>query len=430
MSTALAFAGVTALLQDMLANRLAEDPVAAAVGSVTISALPPDRVALGETSDPTQVNVFLHQVTPNQGWSNLGQPTRGGSGDRLSSPPLALDLHYLITAYAAQALRTEILLARIAQTFHEVPVPTRAAITQALAPSAPPAGFPPGLAATGLADQFEHLRITPEAMSNEELSKLWSALQARYRPTLAYRVTTVLIDSDLGARQALPALRPATRASGQPRPVILAVEPEDGPLASVVPGSRVVIRGTALVAPQMRLLVGDADLTASIAEQRPDRLVVALPDPGPLPAGALPVSIRHQAMLGSPPTLRDAQLSNRGILVLQPAVTAVFAQSAEVIEDGVTLRDGTLTLTVAPEVGRSQRVGVVLNATDGSGLAYSFRAPDGNGMPPAAPASATVPVPVRRVAAGTYLLRVQVDAADSPLEVATDGTFNGPTVTL
>jgi len=430
VSTALALAGVTALLQDMLANRLAEAPVAATLGSVTISALPPDRVELGEMSDPTQVNVFLHQVTQNPGWANIGAPVRSGSGERLSSPPLALDLHYLITAYAAQALRTEILLARIAQTFHEVPVPTRAAITQALAPAAPPAGFPPGMDATGLADQFEHLRITPEAMSNEELSKLWSALQARYRPTLAYRVTTVLIDSDLAARQALPALRAVTRVSGQPRPIILSVGAEAGPIAPVVPGTRIVIAGSALVAGQMRVMVGATDLTAAIAQSAPDRLVVTLPDPGTLSAGAHAVSIRHLAISGTPPALRDAQVSNRGILVLQPTATAAFARSAHVVEDGVTLRDGALTLTVAPEVGRDQRVEVVLNATDGSGRGYSFRAPDGNGMAPGVATAADVAVPIRRVAVGTYLLRVQVDVAESPLNAAADGTFTGPLVTI
>jgi len=430
MSSPLALAGVTALLQDMLANRLAEDPVAAAVGAVTISALPPDRVELGENSDPTQVNVFLHQIAQNQGWANIGAPVRSGSGERLSTPPLALDLHYLITAYATHALRTEILLARIAQTFHEVPVPSRAAIIQALAPAAPPAGFPPGMDLTGLADQFEHLRITPEALSNEEMSKLWSALQARYRPTLAFRVTTVLIDSDLAARAALPSLRPQSRASSLPRPVILQITGEDGAAAPVVPGSRVVILGRGLVATTMRLMIGEEDLTAAITDARPDRLVVTLPDPGTLPAGALPVSIRHQAMLGNPPTLRDAQFSNRGIVLLQPEASAVFAQSRQVVEGGVTLRDGVLTLTLVPPVGREQRVVVLLNATDGSGLGHSLRAPDGNGMAPNVFSAATVAVPVQRVAVGTYLLRVQVDAAESPLGLAADSTFDSPTVAI
>lgn len=430
MSSPLALAGVTALLQDMLANRLAEDPVAAALGAVTISALPPDRVELGENSDPTQVNVFLHQITQNQGWANIGAPVRSGSGDRLSAPPLALDLHYLITAYATQALRTEILLARIAQTFHEVPVPSRAAITQALAPAAPPAGFPPGMDLTGLADQFEHLRITPEALSNEELSKLWSALQARYRPTLAFRVTTVLIDSDLAARAALPSLWPQSRAGSQPRPVIHQVTAEAGPTAPVVPGSRIVITGTDLVASPMRLLIGEADLTAAITAARPDRLLVTLPAPGTLPAGALPVSIRHQALLGTPPSLRDAQFSNRGIVVVQPTASAVFAPSAQVVDNGVTLRDGTLTLTLVPPVGRGQRLVVLLNATDGSGISHSFRAADGNGMAPAVASAAMVAVPVTRVAVGPYLLRVQVDAAESPLGLAADGSFASPVVVI
>ena len=376
------------------------------------------------------MNVFLHQITQNPGWANIGAPLRSGSGERLSAPPLALDLHYLITAYATQPLRAEILLARIAQTFHEEPVPSRAAITQALAPAAPPAGFPPGLDLTGLADQFEHLRITPEAMSNEELSKLWSALQARYRPTLAFRVTTVLIDSDLAARPALPTLRPQSRADSLPRPVILQVTAEAGPPAPVVPGSRIVISGTGLMAAPMRLMIGELDLTASITASRPDRLVVTLPAPGTLPAGALPVSIRHQALLGTPPALRDARFSNRGILLLQPVATGVFAPTGQVVEDGVTLRDGTLTLTLVPQVGRGQRLALLLNATDGSGLGHAFRAPDGNGMAPDVASAATVAVPIQRVAAGTYLLRVQVDAAESPLGLAADGTFDSPLVVI
>lgn len=430
MSTVLALAGVTAILQDMLANRLAEDPVAAAAGPVAMTALPPDRVDLGEANDPTQVNVFLYQISRNTGWVNLGEPVRSARGERLSAPPLALDLHYLITAYAAQPLRAEILLAGIAQTFHETPVPTREMIGQALQPAAPPAGFPPGLGQTGLADQFEHLRITPEAMPNEDMSRLWSALEARFRPTLAYRVTTVLIDSDLGTRQALPALHPRARAATQPRPVILTVGAEEGPLAAVLPGGVLVITGTGLQAPGMRLTIGESDLTAEITTATPGRIALTLPAPGTLRAGAHPVTIRHLTMIGDPPALRETATSNRGIMVLQPQVTATFAHGAEVIEDGVTLRDGVLTLTLVPDLGRSQRVAVVLNARDGSGRAYSFRAPDGNGMDPATEAAASVAVPLARVVAGDYLLRVQVDAAESPLGLAGDGSFASPVVTI
>lgn len=430
MSTVLAIAGVTAILQDMLANRMTEEPVATAVGVVDVSALPPDRVDLGEASDPTQVNIFLHQVSRNPGWANIGRPTHDPRGGRISAPPLPLDLHYLITAYAGQALHAEILLAQIAQLFHETPVPPREVIVQALDPAAPPQGFPAALAQSGLAEQIEHLRITPEALSNEEISKLWAALQARYRPTLAFRVTTVLIDSDLAQRRPLPVGRPATRAASMSRPMIETVQAAAGRFAPIGPGSAITITGRGLQAPQMRLVAGGTDLTAAITEASAGSIALTLPDPGSLRAGAHALTIRHLDAVGEPPELRETAVSNPGILVLQPQASGVFAVSDSVVEDGVSYRDGTLSLTLTPPAGRGQLVTALLNATDGSGRSYGFRAEPGNGLPPESPETSTVAIRLRHVAAGDYLLRAQVDAGESPLDQAADGTFTGPQVTI
>ena len=62
------------------------------------------------------------------------------------------------------------------------------------------------LATAGLADQVELLKITHEPLSNEELSKLWTAFQAKYRPSAGYRVSLVLIQSEGSFRSALPVL--------------------------------------------------------------------------------------------------------------------------------------------------------------------------------------------------------------------------------
>ena len=416
----------------MLANRLAEPAVAAAVGTVTVSSGPPDRVDLSGAADPTQVNVFLHQVSRNSGWSSIEAPARDRRGARVAAPPLALDLHYLVSAYGAEPLHAEILLAQVAQVFHETPVPGRAVIERALNPGAPPAGFPAGLAGAGLADQVEALRITFEAMTNEEISKLWSALQARYRPTVALRVTTVLIDSDLPARPALPTRAAHLGVIAPARPTIVAVRAEEGASVPVLPGTRVVIEGANLTAPEMVLRVGGIDLTAAIAEATARRIVLALPDPLPagLRAGAAPVTVLHLTPLGEPPALRETAVSNPGLIVIRPSVDASFAASAERSVDGVVLRDGTMALTLAPPVGRRQRVTLLLNATDGSGRGYGLRAPDGNGLPPDAEETASVEIPVTDLAAGSYLLRVQVEAGESVLTTDAEGRFAGPTVTV
>jgi hypothetical protein len=55
-------------------------------------------------------------------------PSRNGEGQRLTNHPLALNLHYLVTAYGKDELNGEILLGRTMQILHETPVPTRQAV--------------------------------------------------------------------------------------------------------------------------------------------------------------------------------------------------------------------------------------------------------------------------------------------------------------
>ena len=167
--------GVTAVLRDLLNDGLINHNVASVIGTtVTVSVMPPDRVV--PTNGPTeasQLNLFLHKVTPNMGWRNDRLPARDSSGSvRLSDPPLALDLHYLLTAFTSADLHAEILLGYGMQLLHENPVLTRQAIRTALSP-APDVGvgLPAALRAldaTGLADQIEQLRITPVPLDTEE----------------------------------------------------------------------------------------------------------------------------------------------------------------------------------------------------------------------------------------------------------------------
>ena len=136
MGNALAIAAVTAVLKDLLNNGLIDHNVTGAVGgNVTVSALPPDRVFAPGTQEGNQLNLFLYQVAPNIGWRNVGLPSRDERGERLSNPPLALDLHYLLTAYGAEDLHAELLLGYAMQLLHETPVLTRKSIRTALQPS-------------------------------------------------------------------------------------------------------------------------------------------------------------------------------------------------------------------------------------------------------------------------------------------------------
>ena len=89
------------------------------------------------TATSPQLNLFLYQVTPNQGWRNVGPAVRRRRrASRLTNPPLALDLHYLLTAYGAADFEAEILLGYGMQVLHEHPVLDRQAIRDSFARAA------------------------------------------------------------------------------------------------------------------------------------------------------------------------------------------------------------------------------------------------------------------------------------------------------
>jgi len=219
MSNALAIAAVTAVLKDLLDNALVDHSVNTMLAdAVEVSAVAPDRINLDALTAP-RLNLYLYRITPNQGWRNVGLPSHSANGQRMSNPPLALNLHYMLTAYASQDFEAEILLGYAMQLLHEVPVLSREAIRTTLeAPSPVEGAILPtaraSLAAAALADQVELVKITPDLMTTEEISKLWAAFQATYRPTAAYQASVVLIES----REAVPAPLPVQTRSIFVRP--------------------------------------------------------------------------------------------------------------------------------------------------------------------------------------------------------------------
>ena len=218
-SSALALASVTAVLKGLLENGLAARGITSALGGdASVSALPPDRVPSG-ADERAQLNLFLYAVTPNtrlraaQLHDAAGDARADGNARVARTPhaprdhtrraaPLTLDLHYLLTAYGAQDFQAEILLGHTMQLLHERPVLDRATLQSALTSLSaahdsrivPPALA--ALAASDLPDRVERLTIEPAFPPFDEMSKLWSVLQARYRPSAAYRVSAVLIGAE------------------------------------------------------------------------------------------------------------------------------------------------------------------------------------------------------------------------------------------
>lgn len=211
MSSALAIAGVSAVLQFYLGNLYTG--LSALFGStVKVSAKAPDIVqeSFAGGGVENQVNLFLHQVTQNAAWRNQDLPSVGPDGmTRLSNPSLALDLHYLLTVYGSEDWQAEALLGLALLMLHENPVLTRHDISNAISklPIVDPTNpLSTPLGTVGLADQIEMLKITPATLGREEMAWLWTALKADYRPTFPFQVSVVLIEPQNPTTVPLPVL--------------------------------------------------------------------------------------------------------------------------------------------------------------------------------------------------------------------------------
>ena len=218
MSSALAIASVTAVLRELVRDAFVDHGLPVLLSSATVTALAPDRIALGDTGD-VGLNVYLYGTTPNAGWRNVGLPSRNGRGERLTNPPLALDLHYLLTAYGREDFQAEVLLGYAMQRLHEIPILPRETIRTILSDASILSGR---LADSALADQVERVSIAPAQLGVEAISKLWAGFQASYRPTAAYVASVVLIEADAPTRTPLPVLTrgPRDAATGDERGVV------------------------------------------------------------------------------------------------------------------------------------------------------------------------------------------------------------------
>jgi len=417
MSNAFAIAAVTGVLKGVLETGLRQLNLDSILGNASISALPLDRLLRNESQPnepPDRLNLFLYQVTPNLGWRNVDYPSRDSQGNRVNTPPLAVDLHYLLTACSQEEFHAEILLGYGMQVLHEMGVLGREAISRALTPSNPnPPPLTTRLRTAGLAEQIEQIKICPVTLGTEELSKLWTAFQSHYRPTVAYQVSVVLIESQLPTRSALPVLQPQLHVRLFHQPQIAAVSPQ-----LIEAGEALTLQGQDLSSTDVRVKVGSILVTPTSISDR--QIVVRVPTG--LRAGINSVQVVHPLNLGTAVEPHDGFESNAMPFVLRPTiippVTAVdVPQPADSID---------VTVEVRPPIGPQQRVVLRLNEWNAIARPASYTAiaqdrdTETNRI--------TLNLPVTKV--GTYLVRLQVDGAES-LPTVNNNQFTGePNVSI
>ncbi|MEA5593301.1 DUF4255 domain-containing protein [Rivularia sp. UHCC 0363] len=188
MSNSLAIAAVTTTLRNIIARGIGDE-----LGSGSVTTRPPDKAREnGEGSN--QINVFLYQTLPNSALRNQDIPNRVKPGET-GKLPLALNLYYLITAYGQDY--DDILSHRLLGTAMRV-LHDRAILK--------PEDIKAALAQSNLHQQIERIRITPQSLSLDDVSKLWTTFQTQYRISAAYEVSVILIDSSLPVKAPLPVL--------------------------------------------------------------------------------------------------------------------------------------------------------------------------------------------------------------------------------
>ena len=441
MSDPLAIAGVSAVLQYYLYNMYT--PVSSSFGGqVKVTSLAPDLVQSSfgtavNDSPENQVNLFLHQVTYNSAWRNVALPSLDTDGKtRLKSPPLALDLHYLLTAYGSEDWQAEGLLGYALMMLHENPVITRDDISWALTHLTGSNHMIAALKLSSLADQVEMIKITPATLGREEMAWLWTALKADYRPTFPFQVSVVLIQPQRNMTLALPVLRRAVQALPMQPSLILTIEPPNKQVAAQF-SDTVTVTGEFLAGASRVLLSNSKysiqfpvpvfNVTNTSLQFIPDHQTTY---PTGVPPGIYSLAAQFTDSTGTK-VLRSTNALPIGLAPTLPAQ----AQTATLESDG----SHTLAVNFTPAVWEGQTVTLSLSSITppvAPATLYTMTAP---AQPFTGKANTSLNfnfvsnLPVGPLPAGPLLGRLTVDGVSSPVGV--DWTqhppvFTGPMVTI
>lgn len=426
MSNHLAVAGTTATIVQLLDGAVTRDFTGARA-----TAGRPDLPGAAE-ADP-EVRVFLYRVAPTPARRNDDLPTR--SGDALvQRPAAALTLDYLLTFIGNEAdFAPQRLLGTSVGTLHLHPVLTRAEIERMVLAAG--AGDP--LAKVDLAEQADLIRLTPLALSLDDLANLWSSFfQVEYRLSVAYQAEVVVLTPPESPVRPLPVRERRLLGSTIQRPVVRAVVPVAGRDAPILPGSTIRIEGQDLRGQEATFVrFGEVRAAPTTATGQQIEVIV----PADVGAGAVGLIVEHERLLGEPPGLRPAGQSAVVPVVVHPRIQPDGAGHRVAVRPGAVEGPpgrftGVIDLSVDPPVGSRQEVWILLNSIAGGGESFSF--PDQRRDRPPDPATTNdLSIDFAGIPAGDYLVRVVVSGAESPLDVEAapgpdQGTYTAPRVSV
>ena len=136
-------------------------------------------VSAGELADSTEpfrnrLTLFLYRITPAAEARNPNPPDRPANGP----PALALELHYLMTAWADDARMEQSVLTWAMREMQLRPVLDGASLTAEAQWAA-----------------SDVVQIIPAELSVEEMARIWDGLSPKYRLSTAYVARVVPVDT-------------------------------------------------------------------------------------------------------------------------------------------------------------------------------------------------------------------------------------------
>ncbi|MDY6941349.1 MAG: DUF4255 domain-containing protein [Cyanobacteriota bacterium] len=405
MSNYLAIATVTAAIQRILQNAIAID-----IPGAVVTTMRPDGQS-GGGMPQAGINLYLYQITPNPAWRNMDLRTRRPKGDLIKQKLLGWDLYYILTFYGNEReLEPQRLLGSAVRTFVDRPT-----LTPEILRDATNSASYPFLADSDLIDQSVMVKLIPSAITTEDLSRIWSVFfQIPYTLSLAYQATAVLIEGEKPGRRELPITAPQISVTAA-RPQIEELAKQTGDRLPVTLGPRssyidlsetLILRGKQLQGENTRVQIGEAQLTPQTVSDT--EISLSLAD--------LPETQTHRLRAGvqGVKVVRGATFSNTIPIGVRPTMTVDVVETiTELEEDEDGRYSARVTVPVDVTVGEGQRVYLFLNSTT-TATGYIFQKPrDDRDL-------GTIDFPIREVEPGEYLVRVQIDDAESPLKTEGD----------
>lgn len=412
MSNYLAVATVTATLQRILQVAVQQD-----VDGMQVTTLQPSQ--LGNGTPQTGINLFLYQVSRNKALTNADMPTARSKGNPVKRQA-ALDLYYMISLYGNETeLEPQRLLGGVVRTFSDLPILLPEVIRETIADSR--FRF---LAESTLADQVQQVTINPEDLSLDDFSKVWSTFfQAPYRLSITYKVTMVTIEGEESAKKALPV---RDRGFGgimsfPNQPVVEQVVSDLGKLEPILSTTTLQITGKQLQNPRTQVRLGGFEATPSSVSDTQIILPLTAFPVDALRAGVQGLQVIHHHLQTGTTAISgrsDAVESNAYPIVLRPTIKQIHL--TDLSGHGDDLRSALLTVQVDVRVGMKQRVVLVLNEwSSAEPVGYQFEVPTRTAD------THEISILLRGVKPGEYLLRLQIDGAESLLSIDSDP--NSPT---